>query len=86
MWYVYILRSLKDGQFYAGMTNDLKKRVQSHNQGKVYSTQFRRPFEIIHYEAYHNKYDAVSREQFFKTGWGRNWIKRALSNFLNQKS
>ena len=86
MWYVYILRSLRDKQFYTGMTNDLKKRFQSHNQGKVISTRFRNPFEIIYFEAHHNKYDAAAREQFLKTGWGKNWIKKTLFNFLSPKS
>lgn len=86
MWYVYVLRSKKDNQFYIGMTNNLKERFRSHNLGKVTATQFRYPFEIVYYEAHHNKLDAAAREQFLKTGWGRNWIKKTLFQFLNPKS
>ena len=68
------------------MTNNLGERLRLHNQGKVHATQFRAPFEIIYFEAHHNKYDAAAREQFLKTGWGKNWIKKTLSNFLNPKS
>jgi hypothetical protein len=32
-----------------------------------------------------NKNDAARREQFLKTGWGKNWIKRNLKNYLNSK-
>jgi putative endonuclease len=85
MWYIYILRSLKDNQLYIGMTNDLRERFRLHNLGKVPATQFRRPFEIIYFEGHHNKYDAAAREQFLKTGWGKNWIKKTLSNFLKSK-
>jgi len=85
MWYVYILQSLKDGDFYTGMTNDLIRRVQKHNQQKVYSTRLRTPFVVVYYEAHRNKYDAAAREQFLKSGWGKNWIKRTLKNFIQSK-
>lgn len=68
MWYVYILRSKKDGENYVGMTNDLRKRLSWHNAGKVQSTVLRRPFELIYYEAHYSKYDAAARERFLKTG------------------
>ena len=67
---------------YIGMTNDLKKRLETHNQKKVFSTHHRTPLEVIYYEAHQNKYDAAAREQFLKTGWGKGWIRRTLKNFL----
>ena len=42
MGYIYVLQSLKDKQFYVGYSNNLKKRVKDHNEGKVSSTKFRR--------------------------------------------
>lgn len=86
MWYTYVLKSKKDGDLYIGMTNDLKKRVDKHNSGEVESTKFRTPFELIYYEAHHNKNDVAKREKFLKTGWGRNWISRTLENYLKSKS
>ena len=86
MWYVYILQSKKDSDIYTGITNDLRRRVKMHNNGKVFSTQFRTPFELIYYEAHHNKHDAAGREKFLKTGWGRNWIKKTLKHFYESKS
>jgi len=84
MYCVYILRSKKDGYCYVGLTNDLKKRLMLHNEGKVFATKNRRPFIIIYYEAYISKYDAAAREQFLKTGWGKNWIKKTLKNYFNK--
>lgn len=52
MYYTYILKSKKDSQFYLGSTKDLKKRFKEHNDGKVYSTKYRKPFELVYYEAY----------------------------------
>jgi len=85
MWYVYILQSEKDSHFYVGLTNNLKKRVNSHNLGKVFSTKRRIPFTLIYYEAYLNKYDASKREQFLKSGWGKNWIRRTPLNYFQSK-
>lgn len=85
MWYTYILRSSKDGHLYVGMTNDLRKRFSAHNNGKVCATKNRIPFELAHYEAYQNKYDAAAREQFLKGGWGKNWIQKNLKNYLKSK-
>jgi len=49
LFYVYVLRSLKDGLFYTGYTSDVKKRLSEHNSGSVKSTNYRRPFELIYF-------------------------------------
>lgn len=85
MWYVYIIKSLKDKENYVGLTNDLVRRIKFHNNGKVYSTRLRKPFKLIYYEAHYNKYDAAKREQFLKSGWGKNWIKKNLNGFLKSQ-
>ena len=83
--FVYILRSVKDGGFYIGYTNDLKRRVMEHNRGENFSTNPRKPFELIYFEAYRNKLDAQNREKFFKSGWGRQHVQKVLKNFLVEK-
>ncbi|MDI6765995.1 MAG: GIY-YIG nuclease family protein [Bacteroidota bacterium] len=47
MYYVYILKSLKDGKKYIGLTNEIDRRLKQHNNGEVSSTKSRRPFFII---------------------------------------
>jgi len=86
MHYVYILKSKTDTnkKLYIGCTNDLRKRIVMHNEGKIYSTSKRTPFGLIYYEAYKNKEDAFNREMYLKTGWGRNYIKKALKNYFLQ--
>ena len=66
MFYVYLLRSLKDGKLYIGFTSDIKKRPDEHNSGKSRSTKSRRPFELIYFEAYKAKKDAQKREAMLK--------------------
>jgi putative endonuclease len=82
MYYVYILLSKKDGKFYIGYTDNLKLRFKEHNEGRVRSTKARRPFELIYYEAFLNKYDAYIREKWLKGGWGFNQIRKILKNYL----
>ena len=82
-YYVYILRSLKDRLFYIGYSEDLKNRVKDHNMGKNISTKNRRPLELIFYEAFPNKADALRREAYFKTTKGRTTLKQMLKEFLN---
>ena len=82
-FYVYILKSTIDNRFYVGYTIDLKKRLDSHNQGKVYSTKNRRPFDLIYYEFCLNKNDALHREKYLKTSWGKRYIKNRLKNYLS---
>lgn len=68
MFYTYVLRSKKDGQWYTGATADLQKRFREHNEGKVPATKDRGPFKLIYYEACLNRDDAFTREKYLKTG------------------
>jgi putative endonuclease len=80
MFYTYVLLSKKDGQHYIGHAENLQKRLEEHNAGKNTSTKYRRPFELVYYEACKNKYAAIKREKYFKTGFGRRYLKDRLIN------
>lgn len=82
MFYVYVLKSMKDRKFYTGFTADLKKRLDLHNKGQVPGTKFRLPLELIYYEACHNKYDALRREKYLKTEYGGRYLKSRLRDYL----
>ena len=66
MFFVYVLKSKKDGHCYVGSTSDLKKRFREHNAGMVQSTQARIPFEIVYFEGYRSEKDARIREKKLK--------------------
>ena len=85
-FYVYTLLSLKDNKFYAGLTTNLKERLQAHARGKVKSTRYRRPLKLIHCEYFITEQDARAREVFLKSGFGRNQLKQALKRTLKQPS
>ena len=79
MWYyVYILLSEKDKNFYVGFRNDIKERIKDHQSGKVKSTKSRLPVKLIFHESYLNKYDALRRERYLKTSKGRTTLKSML--------
>ncbi len=81
-YFVYVLRSLKDGNLYTGYSSDVKKRFAEHNDGLNKSTKHRRPFELIYFEGAKNKYDAIHREKYLKTSYGKRYIKNRLKNYL----
>ena len=52
MFSVYALKSLKDGKYYFGQTENVIKRVIEHNKGRVKSTKFRRPLVLVGYKTF----------------------------------
>lgn len=83
MWFNYIIRSKKDNKWYTGITNNLRKRLKEHNEGKSTYTKGRGPFEIIYCEVCHNKEDSLAREKYLKTGMGKRYIKNRIRRFLS---
>jgi putative endonuclease len=83
MYYIYVIQSKKDKQFYTGFTGDLQNRLQEHNAGRVSSTKERGPFELIYYEACLNEQDALAREKYLKSGMGKRYLKNRLKQFLS---
>lgn len=77
-YYTYVLRSLKDNKYYIGSTSNLITRLKLHNQGNVNSTKGRKPLELIYYEACLSKDKAEKRERYFKTGFGRGFLKTRI--------
>jgi putative endonuclease len=82
MYCTYVLLSKKDGKFYIGFSSDLNKRLQAHRSGKVQSTKSRGPFILVYYETCINQRDALKREKYFKTGFGRRFLNNRLENYL----
>lgn len=66
MNYVYILKC-KDGSLYTGYTNNLERRIKTHNNGKgAKYTRCRLPVELVYYESHETKSDAMKREYCIK--------------------
>ena len=66
MNYTYILKC-KDGSLYTGWTNDREQRVAAHNTGKgAKYTKARRPVELVYFEEFETKEQAMKREYAIK--------------------
>ena len=79
MYYVYILKSERDSKLYTGYTKDLKRRISEHNRGKTNSLKQRIPFKLIYYETKETLKEAIKREKYFKSGWGRKYINELIA-------
>ncbi len=71
MEYVYILQSKADGSFYTGMSQNPAKRLEDHNFGRVKTTKSKKPWSIMHTEAFASRSEARKREKFLKSSAGR---------------
>lgn len=66
MNYTYIVKC-SDETYYTGWTNNLEKRIQTHNAGKgAKYTKVRRPVELVYYEEFATKEEAMQREYAIK--------------------
>ena len=81
-YYIYVLRSSKDNNFYVGFSEDLKSRFEQHNKGQVLSTKNRRPLMLVYSEVCLNKKDALHREKYLKTYHGKLFIRNRLKSYL----
>lgn len=66
MNYTYLVRC-QDQSLYCGWTNHLEERIKAHNDGKgAKYTRCRRPVELVYFEAFDTKEEAMSRESAIK--------------------
>ena len=78
MFFMYVLKSLRDENLYIGLTENVEARLIRHNQGKVPSTKYRRPLQLIYTEECPDRKQARKREKFLKSGPGHQEIKKIL--------
>ena len=73
--FVYILRSLKDGSYYVGSTQDLDARLQHHNQVGTQYTKQKRPWELVYSEEHPDRSSAMKRDHAIKKSGGKQFIE-----------
>jgi putative endonuclease len=78
-YHAYILRSLKDGRLYVGSTNNVERRLRRHNLGLVAAPRHRRPLELVCFETFATRSEAVQRERHPKSLEGSAEKKRLVS-------
>ena len=75
MYYAYAIKSLTKNYIYVGLTNDLKRRIAEHNNGKNRSTKAYKPFFLIHDEQFETRAEARTKEKYLKSGIGKEFLK-----------
>jgi putative endonuclease len=78
--FVYFLESLKDGGYYIGVTNCVKRRLFEHNSGLSKSTANKRPWILRKIEEYPNINLAYQRERFLKKKKSKKIIKKIINS------
>jgi putative endonuclease len=74
-YFVYILKSLKEESYYVDSTQDLKPRLERHNQGQSKYTKAKRPWQLIYFEEYTKRSVATRQEREIKSHKSREWIE-----------
>ena len=80
-YFVYFLQSLKNGDIYVGSTSNLKRRVATHNSGRVRSTKAYKPWVLIKSIVYKSKTEAVRKELFYKTGQQKELLRKNMARW-----
>jgi putative endonuclease len=78
MFYAYVVRSVNHPYLYKGHCEDLKKRLLEHNSGMTKSIRMYAPFELVYFEEFATRNQAVRRERYFKTAAGRRFLKEKI--------
>ena len=79
MFYVYVLKSLRNQKRYVGSTGHLPmERLKQHNSGSNVWTRQNKPFELIYSERHSTKTLAAERERFLKSGVGRKFLDQLV--------
>jgi putative endonuclease len=78
MYFVYVIKNNQD-RWYIGQTNNIKFRLERHNNNEIKSTKNRGPWKLFHSEKFETRSEAMRREEFLKSGRGRLFLKSLCS-------
>ena len=78
-YFSYILYSTNYNRFYKGHCEDLAERLKQHNHGHTKSTKPFIPWEIVYFEEFETREEAIKREIYFKTAAGRRFLKNKIA-------
>jgi len=81
MYYIYVLKSLKNKTRYVGFTENYPEhRLKEHNSGGSQYSRHNRPFVLVYSETFAKEGEARRRERFLKTGQGRRFLDRVIDS------
>ena len=78
-YYVYVLYSKKDDNFYTGYTQQIRKRLKEHQSGQVSSTRHRIPLELVYWEGcLSQKERCTTKRKVLKNSLGEKIFKKSI--------
>jgi len=86
MYFVYVLGNTTTQKHYTGFTTDLVQRLGQHNSGVTKSTKNRGKWELLYWEEFATRPEAMRRERFLKSGQGREELRRILRSKCTRSS
>ena len=75
MYFVYAIKSRKRKYIYVGITNNINRRINQHQNGKEQTTRAYSPFDIVLTEVLETRERARAREKYLKSGSGKEFLK-----------
>jgi len=79
-YYVYILKSEKNGKYYIGSTNDIERRMSEHNRGRTRSLVHLRPLRLVCAQGYTTSREARLIEQKLKRLKNKRILERIVQD------
>ena len=79
MFYAYVIKSTVKDYLYKGHCENLAKRLLEHNSRMTISIKPFIPFEIIYFEEFEHREEAIKKEKYFKTSAGRRFLKSKIA-------
>ena len=76
MFTVYSIKSIDRNYIYVGLTNDIERRFNEHQEGKNKTTAPYKPFVLIYQENFPTRPEARKREVYLKSGIGKEFLKQ----------
>jgi putative endonuclease len=85
MFFVYCIASVSRNYLYVGLTNNLERRLSQHQSGKNTTTKPYVPFQLIFQEEFGTRWEAREKEQYLKSGVGKEFLREVRNQFLSPK-
>jgi putative endonuclease len=78
MYYTYVIKSVSHDFYYKGHCEKLEERLKQHNSGMTESIRPYVPYEIVYFEEFLTREEAIKREKYFKSSAGRRFLKKMI--------
>src|SRR5436190_11232139 len=83
MYFVYILYSASKNKFYVGQTDSIGNRLKSHSAGMSPYTSTADDWNLVYYEEFQTRTEAIRREKEIKKKKSRRYIEELVKSKIS---